>query len=55
MPHTFDQSTLLREGKEVSKVMEFLHTCIKLIQDESVVQELQNLIRKYEQGKIDPF
>jgi hypothetical protein len=45
MPHTFDQSSSPREGKEVRKLMEFLHTCIKLIQDESVVQELQNLIR----------
>jgi hypothetical protein len=33
--------------------MEFLYTCIKLIQDESIVQELQNLIRQYELGKID--
>ena len=55
MPHAFDQSTSPREGKEVSKLMEFLHTCIKLIQDESIVQELQNLIRKYELGKIDPL
>jgi hypothetical protein len=35
--------------------MEFLYTCIKLIQDESVVEELQNLIRQYELGKIDPL
>jgi hypothetical protein len=35
--------------------MEFLYTCIKLIQDESVVQELQNSIRQYELGKIDPL
>jgi hypothetical protein len=55
MPHAFDQSASPREGKEVSKLMEFLHTCIKLIQDESVVQELQNLIRQYELGKIDPL
>jgi hypothetical protein len=34
--------------------MEFLYTCIKLIQDESIVQELQNLIRQYELGKVDP-
>jgi hypothetical protein len=33
--------------------MEFLYTCIKLIQDESIVQEIQNLIRQYELGKID--
>jgi hypothetical protein len=44
---------LPREGKEVSKIMKFLYTCIKLIQDEVIVQELQNLIRQYELGKID--
>jgi hypothetical protein len=51
----FDQSASPKEEKEVSKLMEFLYTCIKLIQDESTVQELQNLIRQYEQGKIDPL
>jgi hypothetical protein len=33
--------------------MEFLCTCVKLIQDKSVVQELQNLIKQYEIGKIE--
>jgi hypothetical protein len=55
MPLAFDQSALPKEGKEVSKLMEFLYTCIKLIQDESVVQELQNLIRQYKLGKVDPL
>jgi hypothetical protein len=55
MPQAFDQSGLERERKEVSKLMEFIYTCIKFIQDESVVQELQNLIRQYELGKIDPL
>ena len=53
MPLAFDQSALPKEGKKVRKLMEFLYTCIKLIQDESVVQEIQNLIRKYELGKKD--
>ena len=35
--------------------MEFFHTCVKLIQDKGVVQELQDLIKKYELGKIDPL
>jgi hypothetical protein len=35
--------------------MEFLYTCIKLIQDESVIQELQNLIIQYDLGKIEPL
>jgi hypothetical protein len=35
--------------------MEFLYTCVKLIQDESTIQELQNLIRQYEIGNIDPL
>jgi hypothetical protein len=55
MPQAFDQSALPEEGKEVSKLMEFLCTCVKLIQDKSVVQELQNLIRQYELGRIDPL
>jgi hypothetical protein len=55
MPHAFDQSPSPREGKEVRKLMEFLHTCIKLIQDESIVHESQNLIRQYELGRIDPL
>ena len=45
MPLEFDHFSLPGEGKEVSKLMEFLYTCIKLIQDESPVEELQNLIR----------
>jgi hypothetical protein len=55
MPQAFDQSTAHKEGKEVSKLIEFLYTCLKLIQDGNVVQELQNLIRQYELGKIDPL
>jgi hypothetical protein len=55
MPLAFDQSTFPKEGKEVSNLMEFLYTCIKLIHDESVVQELQNLIRQYELGNIGPL
>jgi hypothetical protein len=35
--------------------MELLCTCIKLIKDESVVQELQNLIRQYDLEKVDPL
>jgi hypothetical protein len=55
MPIKFDQDASPKERKEVRKIMEFLYTCIKLIQDESVVQELQNLIRQYEIGRIDPL
>jgi hypothetical protein len=55
MPMEFDQSVSPKEGKEVSKLMEFLHTCIKLIQDESITQEVQNLIRQYKIGMIDPL
>jgi hypothetical protein len=45
MPRAFDQSVSPTEGKEVSKLMEFLCTCVKLIQDKSIVQELQDLIK----------
>jgi hypothetical protein len=33
IPLAFDQSATPKEGKEVSKLIEFLYTCIKLIQD----------------------
>ena len=52
MPPTFDQSAPSRQGKEVSKLMDFLYTCINLIKDEKVVQELQHLVRQYEIGRI---
>jgi hypothetical protein len=55
MPLAFDQTNMPGEGKEVNQLMEFLYTCIKLIKDESVVQELKNLIKQYELGKIDPL
>jgi hypothetical protein len=51
----FDQPGSPGEGKEVSKLMEFLCTYINLIKDERVVQELQNLIRQYEIGRVDPL
>jgi hypothetical protein len=55
MPLAFDQSVAPREGKEVSKLVSFLYTFIYLIKDGSIVQELQNLIRRYELGKVDPL
>jgi hypothetical protein len=55
MPLAFDQSASPGEGKEVSKLMDFLYTCINFIKDERAVQELQHLIRQYELGKIDPL
>jgi hypothetical protein len=55
MPQVFDPSTSPTEGKEVRKLMEFLHTCVNLIQDKGIVQELQDLIKQYELGKIDPL
>jgi hypothetical protein len=55
MPPTFDQSSLVGQGKEVRNLMDFLYTCINLIKDEKVVQEIQHLIRQYEIGRIDPL
>jgi hypothetical protein len=43
------------DGKEVRKLVSFLYTFIDLIKDERTVQELQNLIRQYEIGMIDPL
>jgi CRISPR/Cas system CSM-associated protein Csm2 small subunit len=45
MSLAFDQLDSSEEGKEVSKLIKFLYTCLRLIQDENDVQELQNLIR----------
>jgi hypothetical protein len=55
IPLAFDQSASLGEGKKVSRLMEFLCTCINLIKDESIVQELPKLIRQFEIGKVDPL
>jgi hypothetical protein len=55
IPPAFDQSSLSRQGKEVSKLMEFLYTCINLIKDEKFVQEIQHLVRQYEIGRIEPM
>jgi hypothetical protein len=55
MPPAFDQSSLARQGKEVSKIMAFSYTCINLNENERVVQEPQHLIRQYEIGRIDPL
>jgi hypothetical protein len=40
MAQEFDQSTAHKEGKEVSMLIDFLYTCLKLIQDEKAIQEL---------------
>jgi hypothetical protein len=55
MPPAFDHSVPLRQGKEVSKLMDFLYTCINLIKDERVVQEIQHLIRQYKIRRVDPL
>jgi hypothetical protein len=39
----------------VSKLISFLYTFIELIKDEKSIQELQNLVRKYEVGRVDPL
>jgi hypothetical protein len=45
MPLVFDQSASPGYGKEVSKLVSFLYTFIKMIKDEKAIQELQNLVR----------
>jgi hypothetical protein len=55
MPPTFDRFLLAKQGKEVSKLMDFLYTCINLIKDEKAMQEIQHLVRQYEIGRIDPM
>jgi hypothetical protein len=39
----------------VSKLVSFLYTFIELIKDEKSIQELQNLVRQYEIGRVDPL
>jgi hypothetical protein len=55
MPLAFNQSASPGEGKEVRKLVSFLYMFIDLIKDEIFVKELQNLIRQYEPGKVDPL
>jgi hypothetical protein len=55
MPPTFDHSAPPKQGKEVRNLVDFLYTCIDLIKDERVVQELQHLIRQYEIIRLDPL
>jgi hypothetical protein len=55
MLESFDPSASPTEGKEVSKLMEFLYTCVNLIQDKGAIQELKDLIKQYELGKIHPL
>jgi hypothetical protein len=53
MPLEFDQSSSPGDGKEVSKIVNFLYTFIELIKDEKFIQELQNLVRQYDIGRVD--
>jgi hypothetical protein len=39
----------------VSKLISFLYTFIELIKDEKSIQELLNLVRQYEVGRLDPL
>jgi hypothetical protein len=55
MPLVFNQSTSPGDGKEVSKLVSFLYTFIELIIDEKSIQELQNLVRQYEIGRVYPL
>jgi hypothetical protein len=55
MPLAFDQFAFLGDGKEASKLVSFLYTFIELIKDEKAIQELQNLVRQYEIGRVDPL
>jgi hypothetical protein len=40
MPLAFDHSSSPEDGKEVSKLVNFLYTFIELIKDEKNIQEL---------------
>jgi hypothetical protein len=53
MPLEFDQYASPGDGKEARKLVSFLYTFIEKIKDEKVIQELQNLVRQYEIGRVD--
>jgi hypothetical protein len=55
MPLAFDQYASPGDGKEASKLVNFLYTFIEVIKDEKAIQELQNLVRQYEIGRVDPL
>lgn len=55
MPPAFDRSVPARQGKEVSKLIDFLHSCMGLITDDNAIQELQHLIKQYAVGKVEPL
>ena len=55
MPLAFDQSAAPGDGKVVRNIINFLYRFIELIKDERAIQEIQNLIRQYELGKVDPL
>jgi hypothetical protein len=55
MPLAFDQFSSAGYGKEVSKLFSFLYMFIELIKDEKSIQELKNLVRRYEIGRVDPL
>ncbi len=55
MPPSFDRPTPSRLGKEVSKLIDFLHSCMGLITDDNAIQELQHLIKQYAVGKVEPL
>jgi hypothetical protein len=55
IPLAFDQSASPGEGKEVRRLMEFICACINFIKYEKSIQELQNLIKQYAIGRVDPL
>jgi hypothetical protein len=55
MPLEFDQSASPGDGKEVGKLVSFLYMFIEFIKDEKSIQELQNLVKKYDIGRVYPL
>jgi hypothetical protein len=55
MPLEFDQSALPGDGKKPGKLFCLLYTFIELIKDEKSIQELQNLVRQYDMGRVYPL
>ena len=53
MPLEFYQSASPEDRKEASKLVSLLYTFIEMIKDVKAIQELQNLVRHYEIGRVD--
>jgi hypothetical protein len=46
MPPSMDHTNRIQPGEQVSTIKDFLHSCIKMLNDPSYVKILQNILEK---------